>query len=157
MLWGGVTGYDMDDDFEALIADIERKKHEEERKIYSERTLKEAYNPRNVGKLAEPSGSARVTGPCGDTMQIDIRVEAGRICDCKFITDGCGASIACGSVVTGLAKGKRIEEALEITAKDVLKLLGGLPSENVHCATLAVNTLRAAVSDYQCRSQKGSE
>jgi len=152
-----VTRYDMDDDFEALIADIERKKHEEERKIYSERTLKEAYNPRNVGKLAEPSGSARVTGPCGDTMQIDIRVEAGRICDCKFITDGCGASIACGSVVTELAKGKRIEEALEITAKDVLKLLGGLPSENVHCATLAVNTLRAAINDYQCRSQKGSE
>jgi len=58
--------------------------------------------------------------------------------------------------VTELAKGKRIEEALEITAKDVLKLLGGLPSENVHCATLAVNTLRAAVNDYQRGSQKGS-
>ena len=146
----------MDDNFDALIADIERKKSEEERRIYSERALKEAYNPRNVGKLADPSGRARITGPCGDTMQIDIRVEAGRISDCKFITDGCGASIACGSVVTELAKGERIEKALEVTEKDVLRVLGGLPAENVHCATLAVKTLRAAIGDYQCRLRNRS-
>ncbi len=69
--------------------------------------------------------------------------------DSKFITDGCGPSIACGSVVTEMVKGKTIEEAFRIEDKDILSVLDGLPEENLHCPVLAVNTLRAAMEDYK--------
>jgi nitrogen fixation NifU-like protein len=135
-------------DFDELIKNMEEEILEEEKEIYTEKTLEEAYNPKNVGELETPGGAARVTGPCGDTMQIHVKVEGDKIVDCKFITDGCGASMACGSVVTELAKGKSIEEALTVEDKDVLSVLGGLPEENIHCAVLAVDTLRAALVDY---------
>jgi len=71
-----------------------------------------------------------------------------KIVDCKFITDGCGASVACGSVITELVKGKTIEEALMLTPESILAVLGGLPEENIHCAALAVDTLKAAIANY---------
>ncbi len=146
-------------DFDELVKNIEEEIQEEAREIYTEKTLEEAYNPKNVGELEKPSGAARVTGPCGDTLQIHLKVEEGvgggdKIIDCKFITDGCGASIACGSVVTELVKGKTIEEAFRIGYKDVLSVLGGLPEENIHCSVLAVDTLRAALEDYESKSGK---
>jgi nitrogen fixation NifU-like protein len=141
-------------DFDELVASIEKTIQKEEREIYTERTLKEAYNPKNVGELKNPDGAARVTGPCGDTVQIHLKVEGDTIVDSKFITDGCGASTACGSVITELAKGKRVEEALTIKDKDVLSILGGLPEENIHCALLAANTLKAALEDYKSKIGK---
>ena len=140
-------------DFDELVKKMEEEILEEARGIYTEKTLEEAYNPKNVGELETPSGAARVTGPCGDTLQIHIKVEENKIVDCKFITDGCGASMACGSVVTELAKGKTIEEALRVDEKDVLSVLGGLPEENVHCSVLAVDTLRAALEDYKSKNK----
>jgi nitrogen fixation NifU-like protein len=125
-------------DFDELTKKMEEEILEEAREIYTEKTLGEAYNPKNVGELETPSGAARVTGPCGDTLQMHIKVEENKIVDCKFITDGCGASMACGSVVTELVKGsKTIEEALTVENKDVLSVLGGLPEENIHCSVLA--------------------
>ncbi|MDI6885518.1 MAG: iron-sulfur cluster assembly scaffold protein [archaeon] len=139
---GGFSG------LEELIASIEETISKEESEIYTEKTLEEAYNPKNVGELKNPDGVARITGPCGDTMQMHIRVYGDKIMDSKFITDGCGASIACGSVVTEMVKGKTIEEAINVEDKDILSILGGLPEENLHCPVLAVNTLRAALEDY---------
>jgi len=136
-------------DFDELTKEIEEEILKEEREVYTEKTLEEAYNPKNVGELETPSGAARVTGPCGDTLQIHIKVEENKIVDCKFITDGCGASTACGSVVTELVKSKTIEEALTVRQKDVLSVLGGLPVESIHCSVLAVDTLRAALEDYK--------
>jgi nitrogen fixation NifU-like protein len=135
--------------FDELVASIEETIQKEEREIYTERTLKEAYNPKNVGELKNPDGIARITGPCGDTVQIHLEVKVDMITDSKFITDGCGASTACGSVITELAKGKTVEEALTIKDKDVLSILGGLPEDNIHCALLAANTLKAALEDYK--------
>jgi nitrogen fixation NifU-like protein len=144
-------------DLDELVGSIEETIRKEEREIYTERTLAEAYNPKNIGELDNPDGTARVTGPCGDTVQIHLQVENGRITDSKFITDGCGASAACGSVVTELVKGKTIEEAVEVGDKDVLSILGGLPEENIHCALLAVNTLKAALEDYKNINKKEGE
>ncbi len=141
-------------DLDELVRGIEERIRKEEREIYTERTLAEAYNPRNVGELGNPDGAARVTGPCGDTMQIHLRVDNGIIVASKFITDGCGASIACGSVVTELVKGKTVEEAFTIEDKDILSVLGGLPEENIHCAMLAVETLRAALEDYKSKDKE---
>jgi nitrogen fixation NifU-like protein len=149
-----MSGKNETSDFDELIKKVEEEILEEEREIYTEKTLEEAYNPKNVGELETPSGAARVTGPCGDTLQIHIKVEENKIVDCKFITDGCGASMACGSVITELVKGKTIEEAFRIGNKNVLSVLGGLPEENIHCSVLAVDTLRAALGDYKDKSKK---
>ena len=91
----------------------------------------------------------RLTGTCGDTIQIQIRVENGRIRESGFVTDGCGASIACGSMLTETIKNKTVEEALTITSGDLLRSLDGLPEEIVHCSILAVDTLHAAIDDYR--------
>lgn len=129
------------DQFEEYIMDNMRK-------IYTETVIDHAMNPRNVGSIQDADGFARVTGPCGDTMEIWLRVKASKIQDATFWTDGCGTSIAAGSMVTELAKGKNIDRVQRTTQQDVLKALGGLPEESVHCALLAANTLKEAVRDY---------
>jgi nitrogen fixation NifU-like protein len=121
---------------------------QEMRKIYSEATIDHSMNPRNVGDLEDADGFAKVTGPCGDTMEIWLKAKNGTISDASFTTDGCGTSIASGSMVTELAKGKSIGEARKISREDVLNALGGLPEESEHCALLAANTLKAAIRDY---------
>ena len=121
---------------------------EEMRKIYSEAVVEHSMNPRNLGDLEDADGFARVTGPCGDTMSIWLKVNGDTIVDATFMTDGCGTTIASGSMVTELSKGKPIGEARKTTQRDVLGALGGLPQESKHCALLAANTLKAALRDY---------
>ena len=140
-------------EFDDLVKNMEAEVLEKARELYTSKTLEEAYNPKNVGELKTANGAARITGPCGDTQQIQVSVEGNRIVDCTFITDGCGASTACGSVATELVKGKTIEEALAVEDGDILAVLGGLPADNIHCATLAVDTLRAALEDYKNRNE----
>lgn len=118
------------------------------RDTYSEMVIDHAMHPRNVGSLPQADGQATVTGPCGDTMEIWIRVENNTITEATFWTDGCGTTIAAGSMVTELAKGKRLAAALRIREEDVLEALGGLPEESAHCALLAANTLKEAIKDY---------
>jgi nitrogen fixation NifU-like protein len=120
----------------------------EMRKIYSETTIDHSINPRNVGSLEDADGFAQVTGLCGDTMEIWLKVLDGIIVQATFFTDGCGTSIASGSMVTEMAKGKSITEAQKISQQNVLDALGGLPDESKHCALLAANTLKEAVRDY---------
>jgi len=118
------------------------------RKIYSETTIDHSMNPRNVGNLDDADGFARVTGPCGDTMEIWLKVMDGIIVQATFYTDGCGTTIASGSMVTEIAKGKSITEAQKISQQNVLDALGGLAEESQHCALLAANTLKEAIRDY---------
>ncbi|MFC1940734.1 iron-sulfur cluster assembly scaffold protein [Chloroflexota bacterium] len=129
------------DDLKALVmADA--------RKIYSETVIDHAMNPRNLGTIQDADGFASVTGPCGDTMEIWLKVNNNAIVDIKFMTDGCDTSIASGSMVTELAKGKRINGAAKISQQDILNALGGLPKESEHCALLSMNTLTTAIKDY---------
>ena len=118
------------------------------RKIYSDTVIDHAMNPRNLGEIRDADSFARVTGPCGDTMEIWLKVKNSNIGQAAFFTDGCGTSIASGSMVTEMARGKSIAEAQRITRRDVLDALGGLPEESQHCALLAANTLKAAIRDY---------
>ena len=118
------------------------------RKIYSETAIDHSVNPRNVGDMEGADGFAKVTGSCGDTMEIWLRVNNGTITGATFMTDGCGTSIASGSMVTELAKRRTIPEAQRISQQDVLNALDGLPEESEHCALLAANTLKAAIRDY---------
>lgn len=123
----------------------------ETHKVYSKKTLDHAMRPRNVGRIENADGFGRITGPCGDTMEIYLKVGGGRVVDAKFWTDGCGTTIACGSVLTGLVNGKTVADVGEIDSKHLVDALGGLPESDVHCAVLAANTLRAAIRDYRSR------
>ena len=124
------------------------------RKVYYDIVIDHAMNPRNVGDMQDADGFAKVTGPCGDTMEIWIRVNNNAIARATFMTDGCGTSIASGSMVTEMAKGKSISEAGKITRRDVLDALGRLPEESEHCALLAANTLKAALRDYMAMKRE---
>jgi nitrogen fixation NifU-like protein len=122
------------------------------RKIYSEAVIDHWQHPRNFKTLESPDGYARVKGVCGDTMEMFLRVKDEKVIECTFQTDGCGTTIVCGSVATELATGKPFIEALgSVSAAEILKVLGGLPEESVHCAQLAAETLRRALADYLCQ------
>jgi len=119
---------------------------------FSDVVLDHAMNPRNVGRLENADGFAQFTGPCGDTMLISIKVSDDIITDGRFWTDGCGTTIACGSMVTELVKGRTIEDAMRIGQREVLEALGGLPEESEHCALLAATALHMAIDDYRGRT-----
>ncbi len=118
--------------------------------VYSEKVLEHFRNPRNVGELKNPDGVGIEGNPvCGDLMEIHIRVEDDRITDIKFKTFGCGSAIATSSMVTELAKGKTLDEALQISRQDVADELDGLPKQKMHCSNLAADALHKAIEDYR--------
>ena len=119
---------------------------------YSEKVIDHYQNPRNVGEVENADGVGMVGNPtCGDMMKITLKIQGERIEDVKFKTFGCGAAIATSSMVTELVKGKTIEEALQITNRDVADALDGLPPVKMHCSMLAEEAVRAAIEDYRLR------
>ena len=123
----------------------------------SAEALERFNNPRNFGPLDEWDGHARITGPCGDTMEVWLKIENARIARAGFVTDGCGPSRAAGSMATELVTGKLVKDVLRIKQKDILHGLGGLPKDAEHCALLAANTLGAAIGDCQQRKQTAEQ
>jgi nitrogen fixation NifU-like protein len=122
--------------------------------MYSEKVLDHFRNPRNVGEIEDADGVGTVGNPvCGDMMSVYIKVNDDKIEDIKFRTFGCGAAIATTSMTTELAKGKTLDEAMEITRQDVADELGGLPPVKMHCSNLAADALHEAIEDY--RKKKG--
>ncbi len=123
---------------------------------YSDKVLEHFKNPRNVGELENPDGVGVEGNPvCGDLMEIHIRVEDDRIADIKFKTFGCGSAIATSSMVTELAKGKTLDEAMAITRQDVANELDGLPKQKMHCSNLAADALHKAIEDYRKKRAEG--
>lgn len=117
--------------------------------LYTETVMEHFNNPRNVGVLDDPDGVGEVGNPvCGDIMKITIAVESDHIADIRFQTLGCGAAIATSSIVTEMAKGMTLEEAVAISKQDVADALGGLPAAKMHCSILATDGLKRAVDDY---------
>ena len=138
----------MSNDFEKTVNELQASIMEDAKKIYSEKVIERWLNPRNRGKVRNADGIAKIKGPCGDTMQVSFKVKNHRISEIRFTTSGCATSIASGSMATELAKGRKIEEAAEISQEMILDALDGLPEESVHCALLASNTLKEAIKDY---------
>jgi nitrogen fixation NifU-like protein len=117
---------------------------------YSEKVMDHFMNPRNVGSFEDPDGVGRIGNPtCGDIMEFQIKVKDDHIVDVKFKTFGCGAAIAVSSMVSELAKGKSLEEAMEITNKMVAKELDGLPKNKLHCSNLGADALHKAIRDFR--------
>jgi nitrogen fixation NifU-like protein len=120
--------------------------------LYTEKVMDHFNNPRNVGLIEDADGVGEVGNPvCGDIMKISIKVEDDRIGDIKFQTLGCGAAIATSSIVTEMARGMSLEEAVKISKQQVADELGGLPAAKMHCSVLATDGLKAAVDDYLVR------
>lgn len=124
---------------------------------YSDKVLDHFKNPRNVGTLeGEDVAVGRVGNPvCGDLMEFYIKVKDDKIEDIKFKTFGCGSAIATASMITELAKGKTIDEALKITRQDVADELNGLPPIKMHCSNLASDALKNAINNYREKKQSG--
>ena len=117
--------------------------------MYSDKVLDHFRNPRNMGEIPRADGVGTVGNPvCGDLMTIYIKVKDNHLADVKFKTFGCGAAIATSSMITELAKGKTLDEAMKITRGDVADNLGGLPPVKMHCSNLAADGLHAAIQDY---------
>ena len=118
--------------------------------MYSPKVMTHFSNPQNVGEIPDADGVGTVGNPvCGDLMTIYIKIKDDRIADIKFKTFGCGAAIATSSMITQMARGKTIDEALKITRNDVASELEGLPPQKMHCSNLAADALKAAIEDYR--------
>ncbi|RLE10690.1 MAG: iron-sulfur cluster assembly scaffold protein [Candidatus Aminicenantes bacterium] len=138
-----------DEDLEKFAKELQDQIMSQLRQQYSAEVIDRWQNPRNFKRIENPDGYAQVKGSCGDSMEMFLKIEDDRIIDCGFFTDGCGTTIACGSIATEVAQGKSFVEALAlVSADEILKRLGGLPEEDVHCAQLAVETMRRALADY---------
>ena len=130
---------------EDLFDDIENMVLEEAQKHYSPKVLDHFQHPRNLGVMENADGSTFMSGICGDTIGIFVGVQDGKISKASFVTQGCGATVACGSAVTSMVKGMPVSDAMKITGKDLIDYLDGLPIDHTHCADLAVNTLHGAL------------
>jgi nitrogen fixation NifU-like protein len=123
--------------------------------MYTEKVIDHFENPRNVGELSDANGIGEVGNPtCGDITKIFLKIEDDIIKDIKFKTFGCAAAIASSSMLTEMAKGKSIDEALKITDEAVADMLDGLPPQKMHCSNMAADAMHAAVADY--RSKQGA-
>ncbi len=124
--------------------------------MYTEKVMDHFDNPRNVGEIENPDGAGQVGNPvCGDMMVFHIRVDpdTDTIADIKFKTFGCGAAIAVSSMVSEMAKGKTLDEAMKITNEMVAEELGGLPPQKMHCSNLGADALHAAIKNYREKHQ----
>jgi nitrogen fixation NifU-like protein len=126
--------------------------------FYNDLIIDHFTNPRNVGELEKPDGEAVVGDPsCGDQMRVEIKVVNSRITDIKFKSYGCPGAIATSSMMTELAKGKTIEEALKLTDDDVVIALGGVPERKKHCSLMGVTGLQCAIEDYLRKMKNRTE
>lgn len=128
--------------------------------LYSEKVMDHFQHPRNVGEIPDADGIGEVGNPvCGDMMTFYIKVapDGKTLQDIKFKTFGCGAAIAVSSMVSEMAKGKTIEEALKITRDMVAQELGGLPANKMHCSNLGADALHKAIEDYLRKTGGGKE
>jgi len=115
---------------------------------YSDEVLKNWLDPQFMGEIDRPEGYARLAGDCGDEMAFFLRVRDEKIMEAKFSTSGCITSIAAGNTGAQLISGRTIDEALMLTASDILMALHGLPPEDEHCAQLATDVIKKAIRDY---------
>ena len=144
----------MDKNLEDFVQNLKEQIYAETQEAYGEIAYGRWLNPRFKGPIKEPDGHAVLRGPCGDSMEIFLRFEDGRVKEASFQTDGCGSSTVCGSFAAEMALGKETNELLKITGEALMEKLGGLPDEDAQCAFLAAETLQGALKDYMVRQSK---
>ena len=143
-------------DFDRFVEELQQEIIEQAQVTYSAKVIEEFYNPRNLGRMPESDTHGLVHGWCGDTMEIYLRLDGGRIKEATFVTDGCGPTVACGSLLTTMVQRMSLEEASEVRPEDLLDALDSLPEESVHCAELAVSTLQNAIFNWRAAAANGT-
>jgi nitrogen fixation NifU-like protein len=142
------------DDF---VDKLQEQIFEETREVYGQEVFNRWQNPKFMGRMTNASCVGRLTGNCGDSMEIYLQIKNDHIEEARFFTEGCGSSVACGSVVAELATGKDLDEAAHIGGDTIFEALGGLPDEEAHCAYLAAETLQVALHEWVLQSSKTEE
>ncbi len=137
-----------DKEIESFAEELQKEIYEEARRLYGEKGFSRWLNMKYMGRIENPDGYARITGKCGDTIEIFLKFEGERVKEARFMTYGCASSAICGSFAVELAIGKKPEEIVEITGERILEEIGQFPEEEKHCAYLAAETLQEALSDY---------
>ena len=122
---------------------------------YSDKAIKYFMNKVNVGEMEKPSVSLAYTGPCGDTMQIQLKINSGRITEAKFQAIGCAGAYTSGSALTEMIKGKTLGQAEKISEEEIINHLGGIPVPKIHCVCLTKRTLEQAIERYKKARSKG--
>lgn len=143
----------MSEDIDRLVKELQAAVIEDAGEIYSEKALRAMMEPENMGEMENADADALTKGICGDRMRIYLKIENGRIEKAAFLTDGCGTSIACGSMATRLATGKTVREAMGISPAEILEGLDGLPDSHIHCSILASITLQKAIAQYLLKKE----
>jgi len=141
----------MNNQFESLLQNLQEHIFEETKRDFGDKVYQRWRNPRFMGIMHDADGQAKVTGPCGESMEIFLKFDDNRIVTASFQTDGCGPSVVCGSYAAEMALGKVPDDIFEITGASILTELGGLPPEHTHCASLAAESLQAAIDDYMIK------
>jgi len=144
---GEENSQNMPDDFDKAVEEIQAAIIEEARKVYSQKVIERWLHPEYMGEIENPQGYGKVTGPCGDTVSIFLRVINDKIIDARFTTDGCATTVAAGCMACELVIGRTLRQAYGITKDVILEQLDGLPEESTHCAVLASDTLKEALTD----------
>jgi len=147
----------MGNELDGFVNGLQNQIMEETRAEFGDVAFERWQNPLYAGAMNNPDGHGRVTGSCGDTMQIYLKFENNQVKEATFLTDGCGSSTVCGSFAAELALGKTPDELTEITGETILKILGSFPEENRHCAFLSADTLQDALNDYMIKGTKAIE
>lgn len=123
--------------------------------MYNEKVMEVFENLQNVGEVENYNAKGVVGNEvCGDIMQVTLRIEDNIIKDAKFKTFGCAAAMTTSSIATTMIKGMTIEKALKVKNSDVIKELGGLPPQKIHCSVLAEEAIKAAIEDYKKNNSK---
>lgn len=143
-----------DKEFDAFVDNLQEKIFTEAEEAYGPKGFERWRNPCYCGRMEGADASARITGSCGDTIEVFLKIEEGTIKEGSYTTTGCGSSGLCGSFTVELALGKSVEEAFDLQGSDVLNHIGTFPDADAHCAYLAVDTLQEALNNYMVKTTR---
>jgi len=126
-----------------------------EKTEYTKNVMKHFLHPKNMGGIKNADAISMVTNPiCSDTMKVYLKIRNNKIINAKFQTMGCAAAIASSDIACEIANGKTLKQAQKITKNDILKKLGGLPKEKIHCSMLGQDALHSAIKNYLKKKSK---
>jgi nitrogen fixation NifU-like protein len=142
-----------EDQFDRFVEDLQREVDEQARAVFSAQVIEEASYPDHIGRMEQPDAYGQSMGWCGDMMEFYLRLDGERIETVKFMTNGCGPTIACGNVLARMLENLTFDEAEAILPEQIVETLGGLPEEHLHCAELAVSTFQNAMFSWRFKQQ----
>lgn len=141
------------DDFARFVADLQREVDEQARADFSAKVIDQAYHPDHVGRMDEPDLYGKSVGWCGDAMEFYLQLDGERVEVARFMTNGCGPTLACGNTLARLVEGLTLKEAGGVMPERIVDAVDGLPEEHLHCADLAVATLQNALFNWRLKRE----